>query len=111
MHGDTLCTDDLEYQKFRAYAHDPAEQRRFLAQPLPERRRQILGFREQSEQAKGLKSAEIMDAAPAAVEAALRAYGYPRLIHGHTHRPARHLHARRWPRVRALGARRLVRAG
>jgi UDP-2,3-diacylglucosamine hydrolase len=92
MHGDTLCTDDFDYQKFRAYAHDPAQQRRFLAQPLRERRRQILGFREQSEQAKGLKSAEIMDAAPAAVEAALRAYGYPRLIHGHTHRPARHLH-------------------
>src|SRR5262245_29070249 len=44
MHGDTLCTDDIEYQKFRAYAHDPGEQRRFLTQPLEERRRQILGL-------------------------------------------------------------------
>src|SRR5678816_2155532 len=43
MHGDTLCTDDIEYQKFRAYARDPEEQRRFLTQPLEERRRQILG--------------------------------------------------------------------
>ena len=92
MHGDTLCTDDVDYQKFRAYAHDPAEQRRFLAQPLSERRKRILGFRAQSEQAKELKSAEIMDVAPSAVEDVLRAHGYPRLIHGHTHRPARHVH-------------------
>jgi len=92
MHGDTLCTDDVDYQKFRAYAHDPIEQRRFLGQPLAERRKQILGLRAQSEAAKELKTAEIMDVAPAAVEDVLRAHGYPRLIHGHTHRPARHVH-------------------
>jgi UDP-2,3-diacylglucosamine hydrolase len=92
MHGDTLCTDDIEYQKFRAYAHDPDNQRRFLAQPLPERRRQVLGLRAQSEKSKQGKAEEIMDVAPAAVEKALRAFGYPRLIHGHTHRPARHVH-------------------
>ena len=33
-----------------------------------------------------------MDVASAAVESALRSNGYPRLIHGHTHRPARHVH-------------------
>jgi UDP-2,3-diacylglucosamine hydrolase len=33
-----------------------------------------------------------MDVAVPTVEAALRAHGYPRLIHGHTHRPGRHLH-------------------
>lgn len=92
VHGDTLCTDDVDYQRFRAYTHDPAVQRRFLAQPLPERRRQILGWRSESEQTKRLKEAEIMDVAAAAVESALRAHGYPRLIHGHTHRPARHVH-------------------
>jgi UDP-2,3-diacylglucosamine hydrolase len=92
MHGDTLCTDDVDYQKFRAYAHDPSTQRRFLAQPLAERRQQILGFRARSELAKGLKAPEIMDVTPATVEDVLRAHGYPRLIHGHTHRPARHVH-------------------
>ena len=92
MHGDTLCTDDVEYQKFRAYAHDPGNQRKFLAQPLLERRKQMLGMRAQSEKSKQAKTAEIMDVTPAAVEKALRDYGYPRLIHGHTHRPARHLH-------------------
>lgn len=92
MHGDTLCTDDVEYQKFRAYAHDPGNQRRFLAQPLPERRRQVLGMRADSEKSKQQKSAEIMDVTVATVESTLRRFGYPRLIHGHTHRPGRHVH-------------------
>ena len=93
MHGDTLCTDDIEYQKFRVYAHDPGNQRRFLSQPLAERKQQIFGMRAESEKSKQGKPAEIMDVAPAAVEQVLRDYGYPRLIHGHTHRPARHVHA------------------
>lgn len=92
MHGDTLCTDDADYQNFRAYARDPANQARFLAQPLASRREQMLGMRVESEHSKQAKSAEIMDVAPAAVESVLREFGYPRLIHGHTHRPARHVH-------------------
>ncbi len=92
MHGDTLCTDDVEYQKFRLYAHDAGNQRQFLAQPLPARRDQMLGMRAQSEQVKKGKSVEIMDVAQAAVEQTLRLHNYPRLIHGHTHRPARHVH-------------------
>jgi UDP-2,3-diacylglucosamine hydrolase len=92
MHGDTLCTDDLEYQKFRVYAHDPENQRKFLSQPLAERRKQFMGWRAESEKSKQGKSAEIMDVTPAAVEKTLREHGYPRLIHGHTHRPARHVH-------------------
>ncbi len=92
MHGDTLCTDDIEYLKFRAYAHDPETQRKFLSQPLAVRRQQIIGFRAESEKSKRGKSAEIMDVTSAAVETTLREHGYPRLIHGHTHRPARHVH-------------------
>ncbi len=92
MHGDTLCTDDLEYQKFRAYARDPENQRRFLAQPIEARRKVFTGYRADSEKEKAGKTAEIMDVAPAAVEQTLREHGYPRLIHGHTHRPGRHVH-------------------
>jgi UDP-2,3-diacylglucosamine hydrolase len=92
MHGDTLCSDDLEYQKFRLYAHDAENQRKFLAQPLAVRRDQMLHMRAQSEQVKKAKTDEIMDVTLATVDAALRAHGYPRLIHGHTHRPARHTH-------------------
>ncbi len=93
MHGDTLCTDDFEYQAFRVYAHDAENQRKFLAQPLAARRDQMRGMRAKSEQTKKEKTEEIMDVSPATVEAALRVHGYPRLIHGHTHRPARHAHA------------------
>ena len=92
MHGDTLCTDDLAYQKFRAYAHDPRNQARFLAQPLSARHAELAALRRKSETAKQDKTAEIMDVNAGAVEQALRAAGYPRLIHGHTHRPGRNVH-------------------
>ena len=92
MHGDTLCTDDVEYQKFRAYARNPQNQARFLALPVAARRAEMTALRLKSESAKQDKSAEIMDVNPEAVEQALREAGYPRLIHGHTHRPARHVH-------------------
>lgn len=91
-HGDQLCTDDVDYQRFRAYARDPENQAKFLAQPLAARREQLRGMRAQSEASKQQKTEAIMDVAPAAVENLLRSHGYPRLIHGHTHRPARHLH-------------------
>lgn len=92
MHGDTLCLDDKPYQAFRAQVRDPAYQRAFLAKPLAERRALVRKLREESARAKGEKSEALMDVTPAAVEEILRRHGYPRLIHGHTHRPARHLH-------------------
>jgi UDP-2,3-diacylglucosamine hydrolase len=92
MHGDTLCTDDLAYQEFRAYAHQPNNQARFLAQPIAARRQEMETLRARSENAKQGKTTEIMDVNEGAVEEALRQAGYPRLIHGHTHRPGRHVH-------------------
>lgn len=91
-HGDALCTEDVDYQRFRLYARDPGNQQKFLAQSLQERREQMRGMRAQSEASKQQKTEAIMDVAPAAVEDLLRQHDYPRLIHGHTHRPARHLH-------------------
>jgi UDP-2,3-diacylglucosamine hydrolase len=92
MHGDTLCTDDVDYQRFRALVRNPAWQAQFLAKPLEERLRMAQAMRGESEQAKQGKSMGIMDVSRATVEGVLRAHGYPRLIHGHTHRPARHEH-------------------
>jgi UDP-2,3-diacylglucosamine hydrolase len=92
MHGDTLCTDDVEYLKFRAYARHPANQTRFLAQTLAARRGEMEALRVRNVNAKLGKTAEIMDVNASAVERVLREAGYPRLIHGHTHRPARHVH-------------------
>ncbi len=90
MHGDTLCTDDLEYQAWRRKARDPAFQAEFLAKPLAERRRLAFGMREKSRQVMEGKAAEIMDVNGEAVREALRRHGVRRLIHGHTHRPGRH---------------------
>lgn len=92
MHGDTLCTDDVAYQQFRVMVRGTEWQRKFLAQPLGQRKAQIEDLRKKSEQEKSNKSAEIMDVNSDAVANTLRAQGYPRLIHGHTHRPARHSH-------------------
>ena len=92
MHGDTLCTLDDDYQAFRREARSEIWIRNLLRQPLAERKAAIEALRRKSEQEKRGKPAEIMDVAPAEVETVLRRYGYPRLIHGHTHRPARHVH-------------------
>lgn len=92
MHGDTLCSGDVEYQKFRAMVRNPSWQQAFLAKPLAERARVAQNVRGQSEQAKQGKDMAIMDVTPATVEEVLRSHAYPRLIHGHTHRPARHEH-------------------
>ncbi|HSC95288.1 MAG TPA: UDP-2,3-diacylglucosamine diphosphatase [Burkholderiales bacterium] len=92
MHGDTLCTDDVKYQRFRSWVRNPVIQRLFLCLPRALRRSQIHRMRAESEKHKESTRAEIMDVAPATVERVLREHGYPRLIHGHTHRPARHVH-------------------
>ncbi len=92
MHGDTLCTDDIEYQTFRKQVRDVRWQQQFLAQPLAQRKATIEDLRRRSENEKQTKSMDIMDVTQASVEAVLREHGYPRLIHGHTHRPALHHH-------------------
>jgi len=92
MHGDTLCSDDVEYQAFRRQVREPAWQQSFLATPLDARKAQIEALRKRSEQEKSTKASEIMDTNADTVEETLRAFNYPRLIHGHTHRPALHLH-------------------
>lgn len=92
MHGDTLCSDDVEYQKFRTMVRNPAWQQAFLAKPMEERIRMAREVRGKSEQSKQVKDMAIMDVTPASVDDAFRSHGYARLIHGHTHRPARHQH-------------------
>lgn len=91
-HGDILCTDDTEYQRYRAQVHDAAFQQQFLARPLAERKAYIEQLRSRSTTEKHGKDSAIMDVSEAAVAALLREYRYPRLIHGHTHRPDCHEH-------------------
>jgi UDP-2,3-diacylglucosamine hydrolase len=86
-HGDTLCTDDVDYQNWRRIARSEQWQREFLAKPRAERRSTILDLREKSKALVQGKPVEIMDVNDAAVAQALRRHGVTRLVHGHTHRP------------------------
>ena len=92
MHGDTLCTGDVAYQKFRAQVRDPAWQAVQLKRPLAERVTIAEGMRKQSGMAKADKADDIMDVTPQAVELAFAESGCEVMIHGHTHRPGRHVH-------------------
>lgn len=95
MHGDLLCTRDAEYLAFRVQAHNPAWQQQMLSQPLPVRRaiaenaRQASMARQQQLIGVGQLDA-ITDVTPEEVIETMRRFGVRRMIHGHTHRPARH---------------------
>ena len=90
LHGDTLCTRDVEYQAFRRYARDPGNQRAFLARPIEERAREAAKIRATSNSRTRLKPQDIMDVTEDEVARVLSDCGATRMIHGHTHRPAVH---------------------
>ncbi len=91
-HGDELCTDDADYLAYRARMRDPETQARLLRLPYFVRRAIAWWLRRKSRDEKALKADYIMDVNADAVADAFRAHGAPRMIHGHTHRPARHVH-------------------
>jgi UDP-2,3-diacylglucosamine hydrolase len=91
-HGDALCTDDADYQSFRARVRTPAWRDDFLGRPLDERKAAVAAMRRQSEAAKRAKAAPYPDLNTAATNDFLRRHGHATLIHGHTHCPGRHTH-------------------
>lgn len=90
MHGDSLCTQDVEYQAFRQQVRSAAWQQHVLSQPIAARRALAAQIRAQSESKNSIKAEDIMDVTPAEVVRVMQEHGVKRLIHGHTHRPARH---------------------
>lgn len=91
-HGDALCTEDADYQRFRTQVRDPAWRTAFLAKPLVERKREIEALRTHSEAEKKVKPMTIMDVNVSAVVTALAEHGAQAMIHGHTHRQGKHEH-------------------
>ncbi len=88
-HGDALCLQDVDYQRFRQQARSQAWQQHFLAQPLAQRRAQARGIRAESE-ARKQSGAVYADVDAAAAAAWLQAARAATLVHGHTHRPGEH---------------------
>lgn len=91
MHGDLLCTADVDYFEFRKKVRDPGWQRDFLAKSLAERNDISNAYRDISKTNVARKPPEIMDVTPSAVEDTMRRQRVRRLIHGHTHRPGEHV--------------------
>jgi UDP-2,3-diacylglucosamine hydrolase len=90
MHGDSLCTDDQDYQRLRRRVRDPAWQHSVLGLPMDERLRMARQARELSETHKQGKEDSIMDANQQAIHRAMEEHRADLLIHGHTHRPGIH---------------------
>ena len=90
LHGDILCTDDADYQQFRTLAHSPNWQAEMMEKSIGERRELALQLRALSIDAASNKPEDIMDVNAAAVAKLMSDHGVATIIHGHTHRPARH---------------------
>lgn len=89
-HGDALCLADRDYQAFRSMVRSAAWQQRFLAQPLPERHRAAREMREESRRHTRGMPERWFDVDDAEANRWMKHGGALRLVHGHTHVPARH---------------------
>ncbi len=90
LHGDTLCTDDVDYQRYRLWSRNRFLQWIFRNMPLSYRQGLANKIKQKSHQQKQTKSAAIMDVNSSEVIRIMTKFGVTQLIHGHTHRPAIH---------------------
>ncbi len=89
MHGDSLCTDDLDYQRFRQWVRKPWLQKLFLALPGSYRRKLAEKIRTGSHNIQNQQTMRV-DVNQQAVQQALGQHQLDILIHGHTHQAAIH---------------------
>ncbi|MCR9279141.1 MAG: UDP-2,3-diacylglucosamine diphosphatase [Pseudomonadaceae bacterium] len=89
-HGDSLCTDDSQYQQLRIWLRSPAFAEQLAGMSLAERRTLAGQLRGASSRETANKASNITDVNATAVRDLLRRYKATRLIHGHTHRPGIH---------------------
>ena len=90
MHGDTLCTDDIEYQKFRHIVRSTQWKQDILSKSIEERIQIAKNLRDQSKKSTTEKEESIMDVNPQETEKTFIENNVNVIIHGHTHRPAVH---------------------
>ena len=90
MHGDTLCIDDISYQRYRRWTRNKLLQWCFLHLSTNYRQSISDKIKQKSRQQKQTKSVTIMDVNQTEVVRVMQELEVPLLIHGHTHRPAIH---------------------
>ena len=90
MHGDSLCTDDVEHQRYREIVLSPEWQSAVLELPITERLQRAMDMRMQSETGKAKKNLQLMDVNQQTVVDVMLKHEADILIHGHVHRPGIH---------------------
>lgn len=92
MHGDTLCTDDKQYQFYRRMVRNRDWQKDFLAKSVSEREATARMIRSTSK-ASGSRAHNnsIADINADTLLKTVETHQVERVIHGHTHRPALHV--------------------
>ena len=89
-HGDAQCTDDHAYMAFRTKVRKTEWQKEFLSLSLAQRKNIIDGMRSGSKESQRAKAYEITDVNASAIASLFENTGTTLMIHGHTHRPAKH---------------------
>ncbi len=90
MHGDLLCTHDLDYQQARKTLHSQDFISDFLSKSLAERARLAAYYRQLSGEAITEKATDVTDVNQQTVRSFMLKHRADYLIHGHTHRPGQH---------------------
>jgi len=90
IHGDSLCTDDLNYQKLKRVLRNPIIQFIFLNLSKNLRLKLTGQLRKKSIEAQSYKTEELMDVNQVTTDLLMSDYLGFDLIHGHTHRKKTH---------------------
>jgi len=90
LHGDTLCTKDVNYLKFRKKVHMPWLQWIYNRIPFCLKKKIVSKVQSDIRQDKSTKSLAIMDVTQSEVESVMAQHNVDLMIHGHTHRPNIH---------------------
>lgn len=97
LHGDTLCTEDKAYQRYRKIAQCYVIRRIFLLLPLRLRRKIALKLRAQNPHHeihyRPISQSHIADASRTTVRNYFAQHNVNTIIHGHTHRYGIHYYS------------------
>ncbi|WII92516.1 UDP-2,3-diacylglucosamine diphosphatase [Kingella negevensis] len=93
-HGDEMCTEDTSYLRYRKIMRCKIVQKILLALPYRKRKQIAENLRAASQRKKqNAQAYAISDVTEQGVQAALNRFPDTQIvIHGHTHRPAKHEH-------------------